>query len=119
MLYFFNLAGSVYDPDVVGIELPSLGDARVLAAKHAGELIRDRPGLVWGGEELRVEVTDANRLVLFTSLFSAWMHLPAWERSSLVWLLNVADGGLLSPLAARKRTFRCRPSPPWRLCASV
>jgi phage terminase large subunit-like protein len=66
MRYFFNLAGAVYDPDNDGLELPSLGDARVMAAKHAGEVLRDRPGVVWGGEELRVEVTDENRLVMFT-----------------------------------------------------
>ena len=66
VLYFFNLAGAVYDPDVDGIELPTIGAARLEAAKHAGELLRDRPGLVWGGEELRVEVTDSNQLVLFT-----------------------------------------------------
>jgi hypothetical protein len=66
MLYFFNLAGAIYDPDVVGVKLPSLGEARVMAAKHAGEVLRDRPGVVWGGEELRVEVTDSRQLVLFT-----------------------------------------------------
>lgn len=66
MLYFFNLAGAVYDPDNEGIDLPSLGDARVIAAKHAGEILRDRPGVVWGGEELRVEVTNSDKLVLFT-----------------------------------------------------
>ena len=66
MLFFFNLAGATYDPDVVGIELPSMADARIAAAVHAGELLRDRPGLAWEGEELRVEVTDANQLVMFT-----------------------------------------------------
>jgi phage terminase large subunit-like protein len=66
MVYFFNLAGAIYDPDVVGLELPSLGAARVMAAKHAGEVLRDRPGVVWQGEELRVEVTDSDQLVLFT-----------------------------------------------------
>jgi phage terminase large subunit-like protein len=66
MLYFFNIAGAAYDPDVEGFELASMGEARLMAAKHAGELLRDRPGLVWQGEELRVEVTDSNQLVLFT-----------------------------------------------------
>jgi phage terminase large subunit-like protein len=66
MLYFFNVAGAAYDPDVEGYELASMGDARLMAARHAGELLRDRPGVVWQGEELRVEVTDANQLVLFT-----------------------------------------------------
>jgi phage terminase large subunit-like protein len=66
MRYFFNLAGAVYDPDNEGIELATVGEARVMAAQHAGELLRDRPGVVWQGEELRVEVTDSDRLVLFT-----------------------------------------------------
>ena len=65
-LYFFNLAGAVYDPDLEGIDLPSLDEARVYAAQHIGELLRDRPGLAWAGEEFRVEVTDDKRLVLFT-----------------------------------------------------
>lgn len=66
MLYFFNLAGATYDPDVVGVELPSMAEARLIAATHAGEVLRDRPGLAWEGEELRLEVTDAHQLVLFT-----------------------------------------------------
>lgn len=66
MLYFFNIAGAIYDPDVEGVELPTMGDARVAAARHAGELLRDRPGVIWEGEELRIEVTDARQLVLFT-----------------------------------------------------
>jgi phage terminase large subunit-like protein len=66
MRYFFNLAGAVYDPDNEGLELASLGDARVMAAKHAGEVLHDRPGVVWAGEELRIEVTDERALVLFT-----------------------------------------------------
>jgi hypothetical protein len=66
MLCFFNLAGAVYDPDVEGIEMASIGDARVEAARFAGELIRDQPHLAWAGEEMRVEVTDANQLILFT-----------------------------------------------------
>lgn len=66
MLYFFNLAGAEYDSDVVGVDLPSMHEARLMAAKVAGELLKDRPGLAWTGEELRVEVTDASQLVLFT-----------------------------------------------------
>ena len=66
MLYFFNLAGALYDPDNEGIELPSIGTARAAAAAHAGEILRDRPDAVWMGDELRVEVTDSNQMVLFT-----------------------------------------------------
>ena len=66
MLYFFNLAGAIYDPAVEGIELPSLKAARLEAVRYIAEIIRDRPDVVWAGEEVRVEVTDAQQLVLFT-----------------------------------------------------
>jgi hypothetical protein len=66
MLCFFNLAGAIYDPDVKGMEMATIGDARVEAARYIGELIRDRPNIVWGGEEVRVEVTDAQQLIWFT-----------------------------------------------------
>jgi hypothetical protein len=66
MLYFFNIAGATYDPDVEGYEMASMQEARLMAAKHAGEVLRDRPGLAWTGEELRIEVTDSAQLVLFT-----------------------------------------------------
>lgn len=47
-------------------ELASLSEARTMAVQSAAELIRDRPEVVWAGEEVRVEVTDSNQLVLFT-----------------------------------------------------
>ena len=66
MRYFFNLAGSIYDPDNEGVELATLSDARIAAARFAGEYLRDRPEVVWAGEEFRIEVTDSKRLLLFT-----------------------------------------------------
>jgi hypothetical protein len=66
MRFFFNLAGAVYDPDNEGLQLASLSAARTMAVQAAAELIRDRPEIVWAGEEARVEVTDDNQLLLFT-----------------------------------------------------
>jgi hypothetical protein len=66
MRFFFNLAGAIHDPDKEGVELASISDARKMAVQAAGELIRDRPGIVWSGDEVRVEVTDDNQLVLLT-----------------------------------------------------
>lgn len=66
MRFFFNLAGAINDPDNEGFELASISDARTMAVKAAAELIRDRPNIVWAGEEVRVEVTDENHLLLFT-----------------------------------------------------
>ena len=66
MRYFFNQAGVVFDPDNEGFELPSHDDARVMAVRTAGEVMRDHPTLVWHGEDFRIEVTDSNRMLLFT-----------------------------------------------------
>lgn len=66
MRFFFNLAGAVLDPDNEGYELADLSDARIEAARFAGEYLRDRPELVWMGEEFRIEVTDSARELVFT-----------------------------------------------------
>jgi hypothetical protein len=66
MKCFFNLAGAVYDPDVEGFEVATIDEARSLAAIHVAEVIRDRPNVIWAGEEVRLEVTDKNQTVLFT-----------------------------------------------------
>lgn len=66
MRYFFNLAGAIYDPDNDGIECATVSDARIQAVLSAAELLRDRPELVWTGDEIRVEVTNKDHLLLFT-----------------------------------------------------
>jgi hypothetical protein len=66
MKCFFNLAGAIYDPDVEGFEVATIDEARSLAAIHVGEVIRDRPTVIWAGEEVRLEVSDENQKVLFT-----------------------------------------------------
>lgn len=66
MLFFFNQAGAVYDPDVEGIELATMSQARIQAVKFAAQMLLDRPEMAWLGDEYRVEVTDENQLVLFT-----------------------------------------------------
>ena len=40
--------------------------APIEAVRFAGETLRDQPDLAWRGEEYRVEVTDADQLILFT-----------------------------------------------------
>jgi hypothetical protein len=66
MLYFFNLAGATSEPDEVGLDLPTMAEARRTAAVYGGEVLRDRPALACEGEALRIEVTDGERSVLFT-----------------------------------------------------
>ena len=64
--YFFNEFDGQYKIDDRGLELPTLEKARLEAVKYAGEAMRDQPELAWKGDEFRVEVTDNNRLLLFT-----------------------------------------------------
>ena len=66
MRYFFNLAGAVHDPDDEGLEMATLSDARIAAAKFGGEYLRDRPQVAWAGDEFRIEVTNSDKLLLFT-----------------------------------------------------
>jgi hypothetical protein len=66
MRYFFNLAGAIHAPDNQGHEIGSLSDARIQAVTFAAEYLRDRPELVWLGEEFRVEVSGENNETLFT-----------------------------------------------------
>lgn len=66
MRFFFNVVGAVYDPDQQGHVLETVSEARLMAAKFAGEMLHDRPELAWLGDEFRVEVTDSGRNLLFT-----------------------------------------------------
>ena len=66
MLCYFNLAGAVYDPDVEGHEMQDIGHARVAAAQFLADVLKEKPELAWKGEELRVEVTNDDRLILCT-----------------------------------------------------
>ena len=63
--YFHTDNGrSVFDDE--GLDLPSFRSAKMEAARLFGELIRDQPEEFWATGELRLTVTDKDRLVLFT-----------------------------------------------------
>jgi hypothetical protein len=66
MRFFFNLAGAVHYPDNLGYQLATMSDARMMAAKEVALTLHDRPDLAWRGEEVRLEVTDEHRTLLFT-----------------------------------------------------
>lgn len=78
MRYFFNVTGAVHEPDNKGLEIASLSDARIAAVKFASEYLRDRPELVWLGEEFRVEVSDEKQRTLFTFI-AVGVDAPAQE----------------------------------------
>jgi phage terminase large subunit-like protein len=66
MRFYFNLAGAVHDADNEGMEFSTLSEARIEAARFAGELLHERPELVWAGDELRVEITNEHQIMMCT-----------------------------------------------------
>jgi hypothetical protein len=68
--YFFHTTNGKHTADAEGIDLPDASAARVAAIRLAGELLKDAPNLLSETTDLKVEVTDANALALFTVLVS-------------------------------------------------
>ena len=66
MQFFFNqLQGEVKLRDE-GLEFATVIEARIEAVRYAAEVMRDDPKVIWTGQDFRIEVTNADKLVLFT-----------------------------------------------------
>ena len=74
--FFFDLSDGSREMDAEGVELAGLDEARALAVKFTGELLRDNSLMIWEGEDLRVEVYDARRRPLFVVSVSAGNVFP-------------------------------------------
>ena len=79
--YFFNQFNGEFKRDDEGLEFASLDEARIEPVRYAGEELNDHPTLVWTGEDFRIEVTDAEQLVLFTVIVVG-IDAPAGGRST-------------------------------------
>lgn len=66
--YFFHTTNGKLTTDAEGIDLPDASAAQTAAIKLAGELLKDAPDLLSETTNLKVEVTDAKALALFTVL---------------------------------------------------
>ncbi len=65
--YFFNqVSPGLEGNDLAGRELDSIAEAKLAAVRHAADIMRDDPDIIWRGEEFQVAVTDAQGLELFT-----------------------------------------------------
>ena len=53
------------------VELPGLDEARVEAARRAGDLLKAHAGRLWTDEDWRMDVTDESGLILFVIHISA------------------------------------------------
>lgn len=51
-----------------GVDLASLDDARIEAARRIGELLKEHAGLLWIEQDWRMDVTDQTGLILFSAL---------------------------------------------------
>jgi hypothetical protein len=66
--YFFHTTNGKLTTDAEGIDLPDASAAQTAAIKLAGEILKDAPDLLCETTALKVEVTDAKALALFTVL---------------------------------------------------
>ena len=64
--YHFNLHDGNDQPDADGLELPGIVEARRCAVRLLGDVLREADDSFWQAEEWRLEVTNADGLVLFT-----------------------------------------------------
>jgi hypothetical protein len=76
--YFFHIADGPREVDREGVEIPSLGAARIQAVVFAGERLKDEPEAAWNGRDWRVEATDEAGSLLFTVIVVA-VDAPAAE----------------------------------------
>jgi hypothetical protein len=64
-LYHFHVHDGVHDIAPTADELAGLDAARERAMGLLADVLRWSPASIWAGNDVRVEVLDADRLVLF------------------------------------------------------
>ena len=66
MRYFFHTINGSRDLDTEGTELGSLASARQHAVQYAAACMADDPDMLWRADTFRVEVKDADDVLLFS-----------------------------------------------------
>lgn len=84
---FFHVHDGTTVLDNEGTLLPDLSTARQMAARYAGELLRDIGRDLHDGEDWKVDLANEHGLILFTILLTAF-HAPAVQRDSVPMSLN-------------------------------
>jgi hypothetical protein len=64
--YHFNTKNGERHADIDGTELSSDSAARAEAVRYAGEIMCSEPDALWVSDELKVDVTDDDGLILFS-----------------------------------------------------
>ena len=81
MQYFFHTTNGKRATDAEGLDLPDASAAQTAAIKLAGELLKAAPDLLSASANLKVEVTDAKGIALFTVLVTV-LNSAAGESSA-------------------------------------
>ena len=68
--FFFHTTNGKLTTDAEGIDLPDASAAQTAAIRLAGELLNGAPDFLRESKDLKVDVTDANAVSLFTVLVS-------------------------------------------------
>jgi len=68
--FHFNVRTGLMNVDEVGVDLPDIEAAMVMANHDASHLLRDEGEHLYADGEWQLEVTDAAGLILFTLMFS-------------------------------------------------
>lgn len=77
--YFFHVQDGQYYPDLEGMELPGLPEARLESVKRSAELLRDNGPNFWDGQVWKMIVEDDQALVMFQLQFAA-VQAPATQQ---------------------------------------
>nr|WP_294816497.1 hypothetical protein [uncultured Sphingomonas sp.] len=64
-LYYFDVHDGVHDIEPTAEELADVGAAREWAMRLLADLLRWSPASLWAGNDVRIEVLNEERLLLF------------------------------------------------------
>lgn len=75
-LFFFDISDGTLEPDLHGSELAGIDQARIEAIKFVGELLQHHSHMIWDGHDLRVDVSDGDRIPVFAVTVSVLTMFP-------------------------------------------
>ena len=64
-LYYFDVHDGVHDIEPTAAELPDIQAARARAMGLLADVLRWSPASLWAGDDVRIEVLNGERLLLF------------------------------------------------------
>ena len=69
--YSINLCANAEIADTMIVEMADLLQVRIELARFVGEMLRDHADLIWEDQDWRIDVSDADGLILYVLHVSA------------------------------------------------